>query len=528
MRNLLIRSSSALFLGVFAISFVLFSVGIGCSSIYILDESKNAQCAWEMMHGADPVVPTFNEMLRTDKPPLHYYAMMGSYALLGKTALAARLPSALMGALLMGILALFVRRFATMRVTGWTVAVLLSSLMWITEFHLAVPDPYLITLVALGLMAFFHHVQTGLRWSIWAMYAAFSLGVLAKGPVAVALPGVAVVVFMIYTRRFRWDFIKKLQLPVGILIAAALIVPWYYLAWKHTDGEWLRGFLFDHNIGRFANTKEGHGGTFLVTWGYFVLGLLPFVAFGVGAIGRAIRHRHSDLTAFSAIVVLVFVAFFSVSRTKLPNYTMPCFPFMAILLAEYLADAAQNGTVATRNVRGGYWFLLVVAIAIVVGLTVGVRFEPLVMHIRTLGLWLVFLPVGVAIAFALANRRRVRTSFFVTVGSFVLAAVTIWTILIPKIDRVNPVAQTLPLLRGASTVAYHQTINPSYIFYYGPIRNLKDTLRVREFLGDPHSLLITSERKMGQSPAFWSQYEVVYKAKDIFDSNVTVILRQKR
>ena len=55
--------------------FLLFS-GLGKTPIYILDEARNAQCAREMLQRKDFVIPTFNNELRQQKPPLHFYAMM--------------------------------------------------------------------------------------------------------------------------------------------------------------------------------------------------------------------------------------------------------------------------------------------------------------------------------------------------------------------------------------------------------------------------------------------------------------------
>jgi 4-amino-4-deoxy-L-arabinose transferase-like glycosyltransferase len=57
------------------LSTVVYTANIWGTSVYILDEAKNAGCAMEMYQRGDWVVPTFNDALRTDKPPLHYYFM---------------------------------------------------------------------------------------------------------------------------------------------------------------------------------------------------------------------------------------------------------------------------------------------------------------------------------------------------------------------------------------------------------------------------------------------------------------------
>src|SRR6187431_1778225 len=79
------------------LSAVVFFANIGGTSIYILDEAKNAGCAMEMYQRGDWVVPTFNGTLRTDKPPLHYYFMKVAYGTFGVNPFSARVFSSLMG-----------------------------------------------------------------------------------------------------------------------------------------------------------------------------------------------------------------------------------------------------------------------------------------------------------------------------------------------------------------------------------------------------------------------------------------------
>lgn len=133
---------------------------LGGTSIYILDEAKNAGCAMEMMQRGDWIIPTFNGKLRTDKPPLHYYFMGTSYAVAGITPFAARFFSALAGLIMIVIVYINVKRLLNPSVAFYTSLVVLSSIQLTIQFHLAVPDPYLILFITLGLFSFFngfHH-----------------------------------------------------------------------------------------------------------------------------------------------------------------------------------------------------------------------------------------------------------------------------------------------------------------------------------------------------------------------------------
>lgn len=525
--KLLKRKGWLLLLLVFLVAFIAYSSGIGRSSIYILDESKNAQCAWEMMHSSDHIVPTFNGKLRTDKPSLHYYAMMLGYSVWGKTPFAARVVSSLVGALLMVVFAAFVARYASRRVAFWSVVVLLSSIMWVTEFHLSVPDPYLIALVALGLMAFYHFIESRQLWSVLLMYLFFSLGFLAKGPIAVGLPGLIVLLHLLGIRQLSWKTIWQMQPVVGLAIFAVVALPWYYMVHVETAGEWTRGFFLDHNINRFADTKEGHGGIFLITILYFLFGLLPFAVLVVGATKSAWLDRGNRLTRFASVVVLTFLLFFSISSTKLPNYAMPCFPFAAILLALYL-DKLQRGVLPiTKNVRVGLWILFAFSLLVPLVLTFGTVAEPLWANQHSWGVWLLFFPVGVWFAIRLVSRGEVERGFMLVFATFFMVTAIIHLVLIPKGDKLNPVQATLPMLQKAKEVRYFKTINPSYVTNFGLIKEMDDTVGVASYLSAPGNLLITSRKVVRRDSTYWQQFQMVYSAKDIFDNNHTVIFEGK-
>ncbi|HEX5168006.1 MAG TPA: glycosyltransferase family 39 protein, partial [Cyclobacteriaceae bacterium] len=98
-------------IGLIAISVILYSANIWGLTIYVLDEAKNSGCAMEMYHRSDWVVPTFNNELRVDKPPLHYFFMKLSYAIFGVSPFSARLFSVLMGILTMVVVYRSVLRF---------------------------------------------------------------------------------------------------------------------------------------------------------------------------------------------------------------------------------------------------------------------------------------------------------------------------------------------------------------------------------------------------------------------------------
>ena len=123
---------------------LLLLVRLGATPIYILDEAKNAQCAREMLQRGDWIVPTFNNELRTDKPPLHYFFMMAAYSMFGVNEFAARFFSAVMGLLTVLVTYLYTKKHTNAFTAFCSASVLILSTHFLFEFRLAVPDPYLI------------------------------------------------------------------------------------------------------------------------------------------------------------------------------------------------------------------------------------------------------------------------------------------------------------------------------------------------------------------------------------------------
>src|SRR5882672_7414490 len=79
------------------------------TSIYILDEAKNAGSAAEMIQRNDLIVPMFNNEFH-DKPALQYYFMIAAYKIFGVNAFSARLFSVIFGVLTVLSVFLFSRR----------------------------------------------------------------------------------------------------------------------------------------------------------------------------------------------------------------------------------------------------------------------------------------------------------------------------------------------------------------------------------------------------------------------------------
>jgi 4-amino-4-deoxy-L-arabinose transferase-like glycosyltransferase len=131
-----------------------------------------------------------------------------------------------------------------------------------------------------------------------------------------------------------------------LLLAAtvlAVALPWYLLVSVRTAGAWPQGFFLTHNVERFFQPIGGHRGTVLFHPIALLAGFFPWtfaLLAGIGLLIRRLRTGDSRSTAylFLASWIFVWLVFFSVCGTKLPNYVLPAYPALAIIGGAWIAD----------------------------------------------------------------------------------------------------------------------------------------------------------------------------------------------
>ena len=507
----------------FIFAFLLYTVNNSLFSIYILDEAKNSECAREMFEKGDWIVPTFNYNLRTDKPPLHYFFMMAGYRIFGVNEWSARFFSGVFGALTILITFLYTRRFANQSTALWAVFALLASVHLGIQFHLAVPDPYLIFFFCWSLFLFYAAVNERRLYEIIMLYVAIGLGTLAKGPVAIALPGLIFLLFLVFTKQMKWPIIRSLKPFIGAAIVLAVALPWYILVGLETNWEWTAGFFLKHNIGRFANEMEGHGGIFLITFAFILAGMFPFSAFLVQAFHNAIKDRHNHFVLFSMIAASTIIVFFSFSGTKLPNYTVPSYPFLAILLAGYFSKFPGIKT----RLKASYISILVIGICLVPILMVGLQFDPVLKNIKSVAWYFLPASLGIFAGFYFFIRRKNIQGIIITGLSTIAATLIFFLFAFPLIDAQNPVQKSIALLEGKE-VRYFQKFNPSYSFYLKkPIPEIQENEIEAFFQQYPNGILISTKKKLANIE-LPDNTEIFFSSHDLFESPTTQLVRVKK
>jgi 4-amino-4-deoxy-L-arabinose transferase-like glycosyltransferase len=348
------------------------------------DEASYSEQSREMIQRGDYVVPWFNGTPIYEKPILIYWCQCASYRLLGANDFTARLPSALFTVATALLLVRWGRAVADSKTA------FLAGAIFITGLHVAIigrsatTDPPLLFFFTLAVWSGWELTRLEnpfrMRWW-WIFYVALGLVFLTKGPLIV-LP----VAGIMLGRLLRKDSFRLpvLETIAGGIVSLVIVACWGIPAYTHTQGEYWREFLGKHVIGRSVGAMQGHGAS---NWaGYLALLPLYFLTFTASFLPWTLRRpapvepwlqkqkekggvwnfltpvlwvllsvmhipikiwrwwperRRDDLGWYLLVQALIVFTLFSLVKTKLPHYTLPAFPCLALWLALQLRTDAQ-------------------------------------------------------------------------------------------------------------------------------------------------------------------------------------------
>lgn len=346
-------------------------------------EPREAVVAVSMLQQHNWILPTNNGVDIPYKPPFFQWCIATLSLPTGEvTPFTSRLPSAIALILMASFMAAFI-----VKRKNSTVAIVAAGLMLTAfEVHRAGTNcrvDMVLTLFIVGaLYLLYRWWESGCRKLPWLAILAMSGATLTKGPVGIVLPCFVMGVFLIV---MAWrDHIRPAtvclrlfgQLLPAALLACVLPGLWYAAAYQQGGDDFL-WLVKDENFGRFlgkmavvthANPWPYNILMLIVGWLPWTLPLLlslfvlPWRRFSRSAFVASARKADA-LQIFTWLAFLLVLFFYCIPKSKRGVYLLPCYPFMAMLIAEYLVWLAKRSYAPIRIYIG---FLAIVGFLVTV------------------------------------------------------------------------------------------------------------------------------------------------------------------
>ncbi|MBQ0727720.1 MAG: glycosyltransferase family 39 protein [Thalassolituus oleivorans] len=324
-------------LWLFATVAAVFFLNLNGYLLFDHDEGAFSEATRGMFERNDFITTYLNDRVRFDKPILIYWLQAASISIFGTEVWAFRLPSALAGLSWALCIFFFVRRYVDTHSAKAAVLIAATAIGINGIAHVATADALLNVLLAATLLSMYRFSQAPNNTQLYLIYALMALGVLTKGPVAVAIPLMVAALFFL-TSGLKREFWRAIFFVPGWIVFIVIAAPWYVLEYQAQGQDFIDGFFLKHNVNRFNNAMEGHDGGF-----FFYPLVLPFVLAPFGAlllrIVPTVRHiagsRFDLLDRFLWIWFLVVLVLFSLASTKLPHYILYGATPLVILMARH-------------------------------------------------------------------------------------------------------------------------------------------------------------------------------------------------
>ena len=333
----------------------LFFSFLGLRDIWDIDEGMHAAIAQTMVLSGDWVTPIFNGEPFFDKPALFNWLNAISFLFFGFTETAARLPAATAG-LGCVLLTWQLGRKLYGEWTGFLSGLILATSLEFTILSRVVQYDIsftFFTTLALFFLASGVFDQRQRSKYFLGFYVAASLATLTKGPIGLLLPGLAVGLFVIVTR--RTELLRQMRILPGAVIFLAIVSPWFIMMEQANNG-YLDYFIVKQHFGNFFGgegaLKPRHPEPFYYYLPVLLAGLLPWSAMLPQSMMRGLRADRDHAQGVSLFLVLWILAiflFFSAATSKLSTYLLPVFPAAALLMARYLVEFIKTPTERGRR-----------------------------------------------------------------------------------------------------------------------------------------------------------------------------------
>jgi 4-amino-4-deoxy-L-arabinose transferase-like glycosyltransferase len=334
---------------------------------------------------------------------------------------------------------------------------LASSYLFVSFARMAMSDMLLTFCVTAAFACFISALTERTprsRKLVFVGYVALALGVLTKGPVALALVAIPIGLELI-VRRDRASF-KRLRILPGLGLFLVIAAPYFFLVFVRVGLGPLRFFFVGENLQRFSGQiYESGARPFWYELAAFFSDFAPWSLLLFLAAWFDWRRTERERTSRSVTRVLYLwlvytVILFSLASFKRDYYLLPAMPAAALIIGPLIANAERLPKFARRIVAG---FLVICGVGLLAGALLSLR-AAVLLSVQTS---LRFLPpvialVGLVLVFTGIMRWKIWQASLILAATIWATILSMQLILLPAFLRYQPTPQLAASIPAGSVV----------------------------------------------------------------------------
>jgi 4-amino-4-deoxy-L-arabinose transferase-like glycosyltransferase len=322
-----------------------------------------------------------------------------------------------------------------------------------------------------------------LSWPLAELFwTALAAGILDKGPLVVMVAGLAAVALSILDRSGRW--LMALRPLTGMIWLIVLVLPWFVAIYLRSGSAFLVNSVGHDMLSKIGGGQETHGappGLYILL---FFATFFPASALALPALPAIWSARREAGICFLLAWLVPSWIVFELVPTKLPQYVLPLYPAIAILIAY----AVEKGALSKRPSlkRAAVWWLvvpLVLSIAAVAGaIALDRNLELLAWPFLAAALI-----CGLS-AWWLYDDDGAERSFLRALTCAILLAIGIYAVVLPSLAPVFPSVALAKILQHApcpnpvaASAGYEE---PSLVFLAGTATRFTGAAGAADFLSE--------------------------------------------
>ncbi len=331
------------------ICFIAFWWRLGQIGLVDPDEPFYSQTCHEMVETGDWLTPKIYGQPQFEKPILYYWLVSASYKVFGENEFAGRLPSALPATLAVLAVYTFGLSVFNRRSAFLSAVILATGLEYCLMARLMLTDIALAFLLAAAMFSLWFAIQKQSGFWMFLQLLFGGLAVLMKGPIGTLIPMMGVGLFLWRTKKsLPW---RTGGFALGLLVWAAIVIPWYALMFKWYPG-WGEGtfwgdfFYRDNWLRMIRSEHPANNVCFGLPYYIAILlfGSIPWMPVVAAAVGRAWKDIQNDeRSLFLWCWLLTSWVFLTLAQSKIPSYIFYLFIPLAMVAGIALDEILSRG-----------------------------------------------------------------------------------------------------------------------------------------------------------------------------------------